>query len=940
MKKGVLIFIFALSVTLKAGDIEDMQYIYKLYQNKYYKESKEELEIFVRKYPNSKLYYSAMNLLGYNYYLLEEYDKSIEVFGKLTRSDFRDDAFYYLEMIAIKRDNEIYAKNYVDQISDKSGYKTKGIYSLAEYYYKKDKYNEAEEQYIKLTRFENEYYTDSMLKLGLINHKKEEFLRSNVYLEEYIKRENEGSRNIMLAKYLIAYSSEKIEDVKTADKYYKKVLSEHEDKEYAARSNYGLMRLALKKSDENAIKDYSEKLIGTDYEKEGFTAAGEYHYSKSNFETAEKYYGKILEKGQDIKIQYKYSLSQLKLGKTKEAFDSFSKLKGSEFESEYIYYTMYILYQNKEYDKIVKEYSEALKKEIKEEYRKDVYVFMAESAFLVKNYIKAREYYAKLDEKKYLYKAILTEYKVNDHERLEKKFNEYLTKYLNDKEYRRDIYMIMGNSYAAKGKNELAEKTYSSYLANEEDEAMRNNLAVVLLNQNKYSELLTNLDKATKNPANTYMRGLGYLGTGKNNEAEKTFKQLLKTDDQEYREKTYVRLTEVLFNLSKYEEVVKYTTEYMEKKYKENREEMMDRRGIAYFKLKEYNNALIVYEELTKSAKNKDYAFFMSGEVNYAKGDYEKAKKSYEKVILGYPDSKYRRLSLYWIITIAYGNNEYDEALNYIDFFVKKYPSGEYLEDILYYLGNIYIRQNKVGEALKEYEKLFEITKNEEVRQNITDVIVKLYFDSGNYEDALKWMEKLAETSYKTLWQGIIYEKQGKTDESVAKYKEITSDTENGDKANYYLGNYYLSKKQYEDSRNYYEKVDTFPTSEYKDDAIFKIGISYEEEGNYSRAITMFLKIKMMYEKSDLQDIVHIKIAENYEKTNNSQKAIEFYTEVYTKYKESTYYPIITERILAYYVSKKEYTKAKEYYNELKKIKPERAKEYIEVFKAGGVNIE
>ena len=175
---------------------------------------------------------------------------------------------------------------------------------------------------------------------------------------------------------------------------------------------------------------------------------------------------------------------------------------------------------------------------------------------------------------------------------------------------------------------------------------------------------------------------------------------------------------------------------------------------------------------------------------------------------------------------------------------------------------------------------------------------------------------------------GIIYEKLNNYKNAISQFESILTNKDNGNKANYYLGTYYLNNNKYEQARMYLEKVLDFDQDEYKDDALLKIALCYEGEKNYQRAVTTLLKIKLLYPQSHYQDVVLLKIAEDYENLNDMNNALQFYKELYEQYKNSDYYQNAVERLLVYYLKTQDKKSAQSYYEELQKINKSKADKY------------
>ena len=119
MKKILIIIItLLLTVNLFAGDDEDFEYIQKLIGNKYYKEAVTELQTFMKKHINSRHYNDALNLLGASYYMLKKYNNAKTTFKLLTSTELKNNAYYYLTLIAAKQNKLKEADKNLNQIDE------------------------------------------------------------------------------------------------------------------------------------------------------------------------------------------------------------------------------------------------------------------------------------------------------------------------------------------------------------------------------------------------------------------------------------------------------------------------------------------------------------------------------------------------------------------------------------------------------------------------------------------------------------------------------------------------------------------------------------------------------------------------------------------------------------------------------------------------------
>ncbi|MBZ4683116.1 MAG: repeat-containing protein [Fusobacteriales bacterium] len=937
-KKLLLLFLFSsLYIQSLSSDLDDMKYIQKLYQNKEYEITVMELENFILKYPNSKYYSTAVYMLGNSYYITKDYENAEKNYKKILNTEYADKAYYYLSIIYINEDREEDAKSILRKISRESKYREVSTYNLAQYLYKKGKIDEAEKYFKSLISLEGENKKQGLLNLGVISYNKGEYINATVYLEEYINLEKNDKDNIARAYYMLGVAYKELGEVITAIDYFVKIENNYKNSTYYNETLRDLMLIYRDLKDYKEFEKYVLKLKDTKYEKLANILFADYKYSIEDYAEAEKYYGLVLEKGENEDIRLKYSLALLKENKKDETIESFKNLKNTKYHYEYLYYTAYLLYNDKKYSEVIK-LLEGYDSNGNVKYEDYLDLFLAESAYVTKELNLAKKYYNKIyaRSKKLgdLYKLVLINTKLENLDELENLYNEYNKKFPNDRKYRQEIYLNVGNIYVKNNELKKGETVYKEFLKIQDDSVILENLITVLLNQGKYSELLIYLDKQEINNENIYLRGIANLGISNFGEAEKAFLSLVKSDETTYQEKerANVKLIEVYLLTKQYEKLLKYVEEYEKNGYKLDYNNVMQNKALAYFRLNQYENARNIYKTLEKNKDYKEQAIYMIAETYYNEENYKNAKIYYEKVIKESKNLKNIENSKYWLINIEYINNNFEEALRKIKEFESNYKKSEYLNDISYIKANIYLKQNENKLAIQEYEEIYSKTTDIVKKEVTAKKIMELYYIANDIQNALKWNEVIKDKSYKALYKGFIYDKANQPQKAFEEYLKITDDKKYGDIANYYIGNYYFNDNDYEKAREYYEKVLSFKISEYKDKAQFKIGESYELENNYLKAISAFLKIKLIYTESNLQDLVLIKLGELYELDGKFDKALLSFKEYYDKYKNGNDYSYVVEKIMVYYINNKKIDVAKNYYLELKKLNKENAAKYKEYF--------
>jgi tetratricopeptide (TPR) repeat protein len=939
-KKIILITILAgMSQSLSAGDREDLKYVYMLFQNKEYSLSIDELERFVTRYPSSDYYDTAQNLLAQSYYNVKDYNNAEKRYKILLNSDFRDEAAYYLAFIAIERENYDKAEKYIASISVGSKYRDAVLYKMAAVYYTKGMTDEAIDYFNKIRREKGSYEKHALFNLGLIYYNKKDYFRSAVFLEEYLGKEKNDFEKMSAANYMLAFSNYQVEDYPRAIKYYSVVEDEFYASDYYERALRDKLFIYISKDDEKNIDKYASALEGTGFEEDALQNTGNYYYKKENFARAEGYYLKLIEKYANVDAMYLLGRVQLNLNKKEEALFNFKKLKDSEkYVKEYYYYTAYLLYEDKKYNDVLRLLKNADKLDINKELKEQLYVFSAESAFILKEYEVAKKYFELIYNSsktiENLYKLIVVSGKLKDEITVEELYNVYNKNYEKDREYRKDIYLITANLMVEKGELGKGEKIYKDFLLKQEDEAVTENLVTVLTRQGKYDELVEFLDKLDPNPENVYLKGLSFLGLSNFEEAEKIFSYLINSDsekiDKNLREKATVKMIESTLASKNYKKTLEFINIYEKNEYTLTSETVEQSKALAYFRLGSYKNARAVYKKYLEDEDKKEFAKYMIAESYYNEKNYKKARESYIDLYRTAKNRQYAKEAAYWLIRVENFEGNYGKLEERVKGFRTEFPNSEYEEDITYIMANVYIINSEKSKAIEEYSKLYEGSSKESIKEQSAQILTELYYKDGNSSKALEWNEKVKDTGYKNLWFGIIYEGAGKIPEAIAYYKKAEKDKNYGDLVNFNLGEIYLEQKNYTLARETFEKVTEYEASSVRDKAQYNIGITYEAEENYTRAINSFMRVKLLYTESTIQDLALIKIAENYEKSGDTKKAIEAYREFFDTYKNSEDYQYVVEKLLVYHINSNNLDIAKSYYEELKRLDMEHAKQYTE----------
>lgn len=945
MKKKLMLaaFLVVLSTVSFAGEKEDIKYIDELYKARNYKVAILELEGFLKNHPESKYVKTVQERLAKTNFIEKNHKESKKYFDILLanyklRKKEKDEIYYYQTINCASLRNFKEAEAYQKNINRKGKYFDKAIYEMGREYYNTGNYTKAQSELSKLLTTESKYYDKGILYLALSSYNNNQYVKSIVYLDEYYKG-TEEDKNYPLMNYIYGSCYYKMDDIAKAEGYFREVSEKYPEDLYAKRSLLSLVSIYREQKNEAEMMGALAKLEGSKEAKTAYKLVAEYNSNKGDYTEATKYYEKIIDGIEDADIIYGYGYSLYKTGNKSKVLEILKDLKGTEYEDEYLYYTALINYENKNHKEVLKLMNELKDKEIKNEYRDNIYLMVASSAYDSKKYKLSREYYLKVYEKSYrkdeLYKIIVIDSKLRDLKDLDIRFREYRKTFVKDQQYKREVYLAAGAAYYRAGKTGKAQGIYKEYLKNNRDEKILSNLIAILLNEKKYSEMDRYLNMQNSSSENTYLKGIASLGMMKYKDSEIYFKKSAKSDSKKTREKSQYNLVKTYFSWGKYPQAIAAGEEFLEKGYRKNKADVLDKMAVSHFRMEEYEKSREVYDQLQSIGGYEEYALFQKGESFYSEKDYAEAAKTYRNLYDKNPDGKYAEDSLYWEINSLSVLNELDMLQKSSAEFLEKYKTSSYRGNVLLFKADASMASQNIKDAISTYISLYESTDDANLKENAASKLTEIHYENDNLDEALVWAGKIQEKSRGSYWKALTYEKKGEIELAHGEYKKLLEDEEYKDKAAFNLANYYFKKDNYEDAKKYYQIVDNGRGSKYKDTAAFQLGSIYEKEGDYATALRMFTKVRILYKDSPLKETAAIKVAVSYEAMGDKAEAKKSYDEFLKEYKESKFKDFALEKLISINLNEEKKDEAAPYYEELKKSSPEKSKKYTEYFEGG-----
>ena len=430
-------------------------------------------------------------------------------------------------------------------------------------------------------------------------------------------------------------------------------------------------------------------------------------------------------------------------------------------------------------------------------------------------------------------------------------------------------------------------------------------LVAVLTNTNNYREavaLLDGMSNPTSNakrlyPRILYGRATEFINDGRMAEAEELLDKALK-DPNNGSVLPLVNFWkgEIAFRNNRVDDAIKYYNAYVSggspTSGEANANTARYNLGYCYLRKENYPVALTFFEPLAKNpALNSDEltqdAYLRAADCHYMEKNYSKARSMYENVIkFSWPDEDY---ATYQNAMIA-GIRSSKEKISLLSTMTRKFPTSALVTDANMEIANTYMADEKFSEAIPYLNNVIKNGDNASLKPRAYLKLGTAYYNLNNSAEALRQYQALV-TQYPNSQDAadaldnvkIIYVETGKADEYAAfmrnagrpisvstedslTYAAAESQFANGNNsaalnsfnnylqkfpdgaysvdANFYRGEIYSAKKDWNNALSGYEDVASNAPNKYAEKSILAAArINFFELKNYGKAETYYTQL-------------------------------------------------------------------------------------------------
>lgn len=440
-------------------------------------------------------------------------------------------------------------------------------------------------------------------------------------------------------------------------------------------------------------------------------------------------------------------------------------------------------------------------------------------------------------------------------------------------------------------------------------------LANALLNTKDYEEAIAVIDQIPDKSAKlkgayqkvTYYRGIQLYDNKKFDEAEDMFtKSLANKTDEGIFAAAYFWLGEIAYSNQTYQPAINNHTKFQElEKIAKNvpKETSVPFSnytiGYAYFKTKNYANAVKYFDKVTASLKISKTstqennvaldATLRAADCYFMTKNYAKAESNYEKVINNnYTGTDY---ALFQKGMLHGLQKESNSKISTMQQLISKYPSSSYVDDAYYETANTYFITSKTQDAISWFKKLLAEKPNSNYTVKAYLKLGLIYYNLGEYETSEDYYRKAYELSPNTAegneakgalkdiatktgdvtdLEGIITKSEkdslvfysAKTKYEAQDYKGAVTGFNDYMKqfpkgyfkydAYYYRAESNFQQKYYDDAMNDYEIIIDGNKKQYLETALLRASwIAYYQKQDYKTASVYYIKL---YDVADYKE--------------------------------------------------------------------------------------
>lgn len=404
-----------------------------------------------------------------------------------------------------------------------------------------------------------------------------------------------------------------------------------------------------------------------------------------------------------------------------------------------------------------------------------------------------------------------------------------------------------------------------------------------------FENSLTVFNDATITAQATFWKGESNYRLQNYIEAIKDFKSFLANNNaiktNEINEVNY-NLGYAYFKQKEFENAIDQFKKYTEKSTTDavKKNDSYLRIGDSYFITRDYNNTITFYNKaIEMKGVDTDYAQFQKA-ISYGLIGNEKAKiKELQSFLANYSKSGYRD-DAYYVLGNSYINkNENTLALESFDKLISEFKRSPLLSKAMLKKGLIYYNTDRNELALTTYKNVVKQFPNSAEAKQAIKNSRQIYVDLGRVDEYAAWIKNI---DYVTISDAELdndmYESaekqylQNDHKKSIVNFKKYLQNFPNGlhkVQANFYLAQSLQATNEGSEAIKYYSFVIEQPQNEFSENALYKLSVIYLENNNWAAAIPILERLEKEAEQAQNISFAQANLMKGFYATENYTKA-------------------------------------------------------------------
>ena len=791
--------------------------------------------------------------LAYTYFSNRQFDKALERFNRLKRTDNRYTfaSSYYAGYIYFNR-NEYDQAIYDLQRAEKNEAYEQIVPSLiANIYYRQGQYDKLISYAEEVKKSKGSRNRDELeLLTAEAYYKKENFKQAAELYEAY----GQGRKLSEPLQYRLAYAQYKSGQPAKAINNFKGVAGSQDS--LAQYASYYLGKLYVQEENKPFAQTALKKAAGMSFnpeiaEESNFELA-KISYNLGNYQEAteqlrefnnqykaspyKKESNELLSKSLLNSNDYDQAISYIerldsKSPSIREAYQEVTFLKGTELFNDAKFYQAVQMFKKS------LEYPQNNELVVKTNY------WMGEAYSIGKKWDEAINSYA----------AVFRKAKTADELHLASRYGIGYA-YYNTQQYDRALTHF--KEYVERGGQEA--KFYNDALLRLADSYYVNKI---------YSNAIAHYEKAIRenNPEQDYaffQLGLVYSITDKNEQAIETWNTLLnKYGRSPYVDDALFNKAQLQLEMGQYAEAVRnFNLLQQQQPTSPFIPYALRSKGIAYFNQKDYEQSARSYKQILNdyaSHQVANSALIGLQEVLALLGKTDEFDRYLAAYKQANPSDKALENVEFEAIKTIYFSQKYDKAVQSLKEYIKSYPQGSNTAEANFYLAESYYRLNRDSEAIPLYVELAQRDKGS-LKQRAIQRVAELQYKGKNYSQAVTYFRKLAQESsnkrqQSDAWTGLMesFFMQNQYDSARYYANQITdrggASANAINKALLYKGKAAFAKNNYPEAANFFQQTVNAAIDENAAEAKYMLALIQNKQGKFKESVETLFEFNANY---------------------------------------------------------------------------------------------